>query len=98
MLIGLLMILVPCTVFVSTFVLSRRLKPCLRKVYRIFGGFVVFVGGGTSLYLAWYAGDQGGIAAYFFQKAVIFVYVALSLSVVVLNRILRTIETGRTRI
>jgi len=93
MLIGLLMLLTPCVVFVLTLPISRRLKPSLRRVYRIGGALVVFLGGATSLYLASYTGDQGGIAAYFFQIAVILVYVALSLSLVILNWVFRTRDT-----
>lgn len=94
MFIGLLMILVPCAVFVLTLPLSRRLKPGLRKAYLLLGGIVVFLGGGVSVYLASYAGDQGGIAAFYFQILVILVYAALSLSFVILNWILLAREAG----
>jgi len=85
MLIGLLMILVPVAVFIVSLPFSRRLKPGLRKAYRIAGGLVVILGGGYSYYLASYTGDQGGIAAYFFQITVILVYLALSFLLVILN-------------
>jgi hypothetical protein len=85
MLIGLLMILAPGAVFILSLPFSGRLKPGLCKAYRIFGGLVVFLGGGTSFYLASYTGDQGGIAAFFFQIAVILVYAVLSISLVILN-------------
>lgn len=85
MLIGLLMLLVPGIVFLLTLPISRRLRPGLRAVYRYIGGFVVFVGSGISLYLASYTGDQGGIAAFFFQIAVILVYATLSMLIVILN-------------
>lgn len=75
-------------IYVITFPLSRRLTPPLRKIYRIFGGILVFLGSGTSLYLANYAGDQGGIAAYFCQMAVIVIYVAFSTVMVALNFVL----------
>jgi len=90
MLIGLLMLLMPVVVFLLTLPYSSRLKPGLRAVYRYVGAIVVFLGGGISLYFAFYAGDQGGIAAYFFQIAVILVYVAFSISVVILNWALRS--------
>lgn len=80
------MLLVPAIIFLLTLPLSGRLGPGLRTTYRLIGGFVVFVGSGTSLYLASYTGDQGGIAAFFFQIAVILVYVTLSISIVILNR------------
>lgn len=85
MLIGLLMILAPCVVFVFSLPFTRRLKPRLRNVYRLLGGLLVFVGGGISFYFASYTGDQGGIAAFFFQIAVIVVYSAFSVSLVILN-------------
>ena len=94
MLIGLLMILVPAVVYVLTIPLSRRLKPGLRMTYRVIGGIVVFLGGGISIYFAAYTGDQGGIAAFYFQILVILAYAALSLSVVAVNRILRAKEAG----
>lgn len=94
MLIGLFMILAPVAVYILTIPLSRRLKPGLRKAYLVIGGIVVFLGGGISIYFAMYAGDQGGIAAYFFQKAVIIVYSALSSSFVILNWTLRAKEAG----
>lgn len=85
MLIGLLMLLLPGVVFVLTIPFSGRLKPGVRAVYRYAGGIVVFLGSGISFYLASYTGDQGGIAAFFFQIAVISVYAILSISLVVLN-------------
>jgi len=88
---------VPCAVYVSTIPLSRQLKPGLRKTYRVIGGIVVFLGGGVSIYFASYSGDQGGIAAFYFQIFVILVYAALSLSLVLLNWILRAKEARTTR-
>ncbi|SVB09320.1 uncharacterized protein METZ01_LOCUS162174, partial [marine metagenome] len=38
----------------------------------------VFVGSGTSYYLAANTGDQGGVAAYLFQVTVMSTYVVLS--------------------
>jgi hypothetical protein len=85
MLTGLLMILAPIIVFILTLPYSGRLKPTLRVVYRFAGGIIVFLGSGISIYLASYTGDQGGIAAYFFQILVILVYAALSIVLVTLN-------------
>jgi len=96
MLIGLLMILAPCAIFVLSLPLSKRLKPGLCKAYRILGGLVVFLGGGITFYLASYTGDQGGIAAFFFQIIMILVYAALSLTLVILNWILPDRESGKT--
>ena len=93
MLIGLLMLLMPSVVFILTLPFSGRLKPGLRKVYRFVGGIVVFLGSGISFYFASYTGDQGGIAAFFFQIAVIFVYAVLSISLVILNWFLSTKES-----
>lgn len=72
-------------VFILTLPYSSRLKPSLCAAYRLFGGIVVFLGSGVSVYLASYTGDQGGIAAYFFQILVILVYAALSITLVILN-------------
>ena len=94
MLIGLLMILVPVVVYVITIPLSKRLNPGLRKTYRVIGGIVVFLGSGISIYFAAYTGDQGGIAAFYFQILVILVYAAFSLSVVIVNWILRARQAG----
>lgn len=85
MLVGLLMILTPSVVFILSLPFSRRLEPSLCAVYRFVGGIVVFLGSGISLYLASYTGDQGGIAAFFFQIAVIVVYAAFSISLVIIN-------------
>lgn len=96
MLMGMLMILAPVVVYVLTFPSSHYLGPGPRIAYRILGGLVVFPGGGITLYLASFTGDQGGIAAYFFQMAVILVYVVISLSLVILDRILRAAESRDT--
>lgn len=85
MLVGLLMIIAPSAVFILTLPFSRRLNPSLRAVYRFVGGIVVFLGSGISIYFAAYTGDQGGIAAFLFQIAVISVYAVLSISLVILN-------------
>jgi hypothetical protein len=98
MLFGLLMLLAPGAVFVLTLPLSGRLRSGLRKAYRILGGLVVFLGSAISFYLASYTGDQGGIAAFFFQMAVIVIYAALSLSLVMLNWILCARESGKREI
>ena len=88
--VGLLMLIVPGAVFLVTLPLSRKLTPLLRKIYRILGGIVVFGGSAVSLYFAAYTGDQGGIAAYFFQIAVILVYIALSIAVVALHFLVKS--------
>jgi len=85
MLVGLMLLLVPAVVFVISLPFSNRLEPTLRNVYRVIGGLIVFLGSGFSLYLASYTGDQGGIAAYFFQLAVILLYAAFSVFVIILN-------------
>jgi len=95
MIIGILMLLVPTAVFLGTLPLSRRLKPRLRQLYRIVGGTVVIAGSGTSLYFAAYSGDQGGIAAFFFQTAVIVCYALFSLVVIITNGLMRSLERRR---
>jgi len=97
MLIGLLMILAPCAIFIFSLPFSRRLQPPLRKVYRLLGGLFVFVGGSISVYLASYTGDQGGIGAFFFQIAVILVYSVFSVSLVILNWVLGVRKSGNSR-
>ena len=88
MLIGLLMILIPAAVFLFTLPLSKRLKPGLRKVYVVLGGIVVLLGSAVSVYFAAFTGDQGGIAAFYFQILVIVVYAALTLSLIIINWII----------
>ena len=89
MIVGLLMVFFPIIIYLITLPLSRGLKPRLRKFYRILGGILVFFGSGTSLYLAAYTGDQGGIAAYFFQMTIITIYVVFLIVMVSLNRLLQ---------
>ena len=97
MLIGLLMLLGPCFVFLVTLPFSGRLKPSVRKAYRFLGGSVVFLGSGFSYYLASYTGDQGGIGAYFFQIGVILVYIVISIAVIGLNRFIAAKESRTTK-
>ena len=85
MLTGLLMLFVPIIFFIATLPFSRWLKPGLCKLYQIVGGIVVFAGSGTSVYVAAYTGDQGGIGAYFLQLIVISVYLVFSISLVIVN-------------
>ena len=96
MLIGLLMLLGPCVVYLVTLPVSGRFKPSVRKAYRILGGIVVFLGSGISYYLASYTGDQGGIAAYFFQIGVILAYSVVSISLIGLNWFLAVKESRTT--
>lgn len=85
MLIGWLLLLCPIAVFTVTLPFSRRLKPRLCMVYRIVGGMIVLGGSAISFYFAFYAGDQGGVTAFFFQINVIGVYVFFSVVIVWLN-------------
>ena len=94
MLIGLMLLLVPALVFVISLPFSNRLQATLCKAYRIVGGLIVFLGSGFSLYLASYTGDQGGIAAYFFQIAVILLYAAFSVFLIILNLLFRGRNDG----
>jgi len=94
MLVGLMLLLLPALVFVVSLPFSNRLQATLCNVYRIVGGLIVFLGSGFSLYLAFYGGDQGGIAAYFFQIAVILLYVAFSVFLIILNLLFRGRNDG----
>ncbi len=90
MLIGLLLLLLPVTVYFLTLPLSRRLRPKLCILYRVGAGIIAIAGSGFSLYLAAYSGDQGGIAAYFLQLAVITLYALFSVTLMVLNYLLKS--------
>lgn len=89
MLIGLLLLTMPIVVFLVSFPFSRRMRPRLCLLYRIIGGVTVFAGSATSLYFAAYTGDQGGIAAYFFQIFIILVYAFISVLLVTANWVLQ---------
>ncbi len=86
------MLLVPTAIYLATFPISRRLKPRLCLLYRIVGGIIVLAGSATSLYFAAFTGDQGGIAAFYFQLVVIFTYVLLSVVLVTINWFVRKLE------
>jgi len=85
MFIGLLMWLLPMIIFIVTLPFFGWLKPKLRNWYRILAGTVVFIGSGISLYFAAYTGDQGGIAAFYFQALVILIYSVLSIVLIIIN-------------
>ena len=85
MLIGLLLLLLPVVVYIGTFSFSRRLKSKLCALYRVGAGIIAIAGSSFSVYLAAYSGDQGGIAAYFFQLAVIGFYTLFSVTLLVIN-------------
>ncbi|MBQ0719218.1 MAG: hypothetical protein KBT88_12675 [Gammaproteobacteria bacterium] len=89
MLMGLLLLLVPVAFYIGTFSLSRQMRPKLCILYRVGGGIVTLAGGGFSLYLAAYSGDQGGIAAYFFQLAVMAFYALFAVIVVAANYVMK---------
>lgn len=85
MVIAILMLLGPVLVYLASLWFARHLRSPWGRVYRVFGGVIVFAGGATSLYLAAHTGDQGGVAAFFFQGAVIVTYGLLSGAVILLN-------------
>ena len=89
MLIGLLMLFLPIAIYLATFPVARKLNPRLCKLYRIIGGIIVLAGGATSVYFAAYTGDQGGIAAFYFQVSVILVYLSFSILLVTTNWLFR---------
>lgn len=95
--IGFLMLIGPVIVFVLSIPISSRLTSGLQRFYLIFGGIVVFIGSGTSFYFASYTGDQGGIAAYFFQIAVILVYASLLVAVVGISLVVKISSKRRGR-
>jgi hypothetical protein len=53
---------------------------------------IVLAGSATSFYFAAYTGDQGGVAAFFFQMGVILVYVLFSVVLVTVNCLIRKLE------
>ena len=89
MLVGLLLLLLPVVVYIGTFSISCRLKPKLCILYRVGTGIIAISGSSFSVYLAAYSGDQGGIAAYFFQLAVIGFYAFFSVTLLVVNYLLK---------
>jgi len=76
----------------ATFSLAGRLKPTLCTLYRVAAGIIAIAGSSFSLYLAAYSGDQGGIAAYFFQLAVIGFYALFSIILIIINYLTRPSE------
>jgi len=90
MLIGLLLLLLPVVVYIGTFSSSCRLKPKLCTLYRVGAGIIAIAGSSFSVYLAAYSGDRGGIAAYFFQLAVIGFYALFSLALIIINYLRRS--------
>ncbi|PIP81392.1 MAG: hypothetical protein COW84_00150 [Gammaproteobacteria bacterium CG22_combo_CG10-13_8_21_14_all_40_8] len=85
MLIGFLLLVTPAVVYLVSFKASARLISRLMYLYRILAGLIVFLGSAVSLYLASCNGDQGSIAAYFFQLAVIISYLFLIICVILAN-------------
>ena len=88
MLIATLMLLTPVVIYLATFVPARRLIPSLRKLYRSVGAVIVIGGGAASYYFAAYTGDQGGIAAFYFQLLVISVFILFAIGVLIANAML----------
>jgi hypothetical protein len=87
-LIGLLLLFLPMVFYLVSIPFTRKLKPGLRKLYLIAGGIIVFAGSACSVYFAGYTGDQGGIAAFYFQLLVILLYVSFSVFVIAANWVL----------
>lgn len=94
MMIGLLLLLLPPVVYLASLSFSRKFEPSLRWLYRIVGAIIVFCGSATSYYFAAYTGDQGGIAAFFFQ---LFVIAAFTLFVAVLLAINWLMRKGKQK-
>lgn len=91
------MLIVPVIIYLATLRFSHRLRPILGLLYRVFGGIIIFLGGATSLYFAAYTGDQGGIAAFFFQIAVIVVYAVFSLALLIANWLMQNHRSGANK-
>jgi len=85
MTVALLMLLGPLVVYLLTLPLTGHLERRLRRFYRYVAGFWVVAGSAASCYLAAYTGDQGGIAAFFMQLAVVVGYLVLGVSVLLLH-------------
>ena len=52
----------------------------------------MFTGSATSFYFAAHTGDQGGIAAFYFQMAVLFAFAIFSVVLVIANWLMRKLE------
>ena len=76
--IGLLLLVLPIAVYGGTFFLAKKLSLEWCRWYRIIGALLVFGGSGVSVYFAGYSGDQGGIAAFYFQLLVMASYLLFS--------------------
>jgi len=83
MIFGLLLLFAPILLFLISIPFSKRLRPVLRKFYILGCGFLIFSGTGFSLYLAFYAGEQGGIGAFFVQMTVIVLYLIIVIVVLI---------------
>jgi hypothetical protein len=86
---GILLLLAPIVIFLMSLPFSSRLQPRLSLLYRIVGAIIVFAGSSTSLYFAFYSGDQGGIAAFYFQIVVLLVYVMFSIVLLTINGVMK---------
>lgn len=86
MYVALAMLFGPVVVYLATIPLCGRLERGLRWTYLVAGGAMVLGGGAGSTYFAMYAGDQGGITAFFLQSAVILAYVLLCAVTVPIHR------------
>ena len=85
LIIGLALLVLPIAVYSATFIVAKKLLPGFCRWYRILGAVLVFGGSGVSVYFAAYTGDQGGIAAFYFQLLVIVIYLLLSMTLVIAN-------------
>lgn len=81
MIYGIGLILLPIVLFLASFPLWRKLPTTLKKFYGWTCAVALIGGGFTTIYIASYSGEQGGITAFFFQLGVIFIYLALTAGV-----------------
>ena len=89
MMTGLLMLAAPAVLYFVAWPLSGRFRPGLRLAFRFVAALVAFPGSGMSVYLAAYTGDQGGIAAFYFQAGVIILFLLVLIIFFLLHRLWR---------
>lgn len=85
--VALVVLTFPSLLYLASLFLIRKLRKGLRWFYVILGGLLVFGGGACAVYAAAYAGDQGGITAFYLQLLTLLVLIALALGVMVLQAV-----------
>lgn len=85
--VGIGLLLCPCVVFLVSLFWRHRLTGKIRLLYIFLGAFIVFGGSSVSFYFAMYTGEQGGIAAFFFQLFVVATYLVFAIAVILFQAI-----------